>query len=240
MAECKRCGTGFTPSNGNQRYCTKRCQKAGELERHRAKLVPMTCAHCGAEFMGRRWHQKDAEHKRRYCSAGCDADAKRWRYIKRTSSPLDWRECQGCQQRFISRNGKDRCASCPRVTLRIRYSRSCDLCGSWLTTWQPHQRHCSRVCARRAMRDRYRTRLTGAFVEPVYRVKVYERDRWTCRLCGEPVDLTARVPDPLAPTLDHILPLALGGEHSYANAQCAHYRCNHLKGAKCEEQMVLI
>jgi 5-methylcytosine-specific restriction endonuclease McrA len=32
--------------------------------------------------------------------------------------------------------------------------------------------------------------------------------------------------------LDHIVPLARGGEHSYANTQPAHPTCNRRKGAK--------
>jgi 5-methylcytosine-specific restriction endonuclease McrA len=31
--------------------------------------------------------------------------------------------------------------------------------------------------------------------------------------------------------IDHVIPLARGGEHSYANAQAAHGPCNMRKGA---------
>lgn len=30
-------------------------------------------------------------------------------------------------------------------------------------------------------------------------------------------------------TLDHVIPLARGGEHSYSNVRCAHYWCNAIK-----------
>jgi 5-methylcytosine-specific restriction endonuclease McrA len=64
----------------------------------------------------------------------------------------------------------------------------------------------------------------------VFRRKVFERDGWTCRLCSKPVERDAQVPAYLAPTLDHILPLALGGLHEYSNVQCAHFICNSRKG----------
>jgi 5-methylcytosine-specific restriction endonuclease McrA len=57
------------------------------------------------------------------------------------------------------------------------------------------------------------------------------RDEDTCRICGEPVDFTRQPPHPSAATIDHVIPLSRGGEHSYGNTQLAHLRCNTTKGA---------
>ncbi|MCK4518139.1 HNH endonuclease [Candidatus Babeliales bacterium] len=38
------------------------------------------------------------------------------------------------------------------------------------------------------------------------------------------------VPHPLAVTIDHVIPLSCGGEHSYRNTQLACFRCNSIKG----------
>lgn len=65
----------------------------------------------------------------------------------------------------------------------------------------------------------------------VYRSKIFERDGWRCQLCRKPVRRTAVVPHPLAPTLDHIVPLAAGGLHEPANVQTAHFICNSVRGA---------
>jgi 5-methylcytosine-specific restriction endonuclease McrA len=35
---------------------------------------------------------------------------------------------------------------------------------------------------------------------------------------------------PTAPTVDHIIPLARGGSHTWDNVQLAHHLCNSLKG----------
>ena len=50
-----------------------------------------------------------------------------------------------------------------------------------------------------------------------------ERDDGECGICGEDVD-------PFSFSIDHVLALADGGDHSYANTQAAHLRCNQLKG----------
>lgn len=59
---------------------------------------------------------------------------------------------------------------------------------------------------------------------------LFERDNWTCQLCGDAVNPSLKYPDPMAATIDHIVPLVDGGEHSYANTQLAHALCNSLKG----------
>lgn len=76
----------------------------------------------------------------------------------------------------------------------------------------------------RAKTTRRRARQAGAFVEEVVRLVLLERDDGTCGICGGDVD-------PLDFHLDHIIPLAAGGEHSYANTQVAHPSCNVRKGA---------
>jgi 5-methylcytosine-specific restriction endonuclease McrA len=73
--------------------------------------------------------------------------------------------------------------------------------------------------------SRRRARLRGVKVENVDHAVVYERDGGVCGICGEPVDVTDF-------HVDHIVPIALGGEHSYANAQVAHPACNKRKGVR--------
>lgn len=80
-----------------------------------------------------------------------------------------------------------------------------------------------------ASKQRRRARKRDAFVADVSRSQIFERDRWTCQLCGKRVDRTAVAPQPLAPTLDHIVPLAVGGTHEPANVQLAHAQCNTSK-----------
>lgn len=64
-----------------------------------------------------------------------------------------------------------------------------------------------------------RARLRRAFVEPVDRLTLYERDGGVCGLCGSPVEVSDF-------HVDHVVPLSRGGEHSYANTQIAHPSCN--------------
>lgn len=56
-----------------------------------------------------------------------------------------------------------------------------------------------------------------------------------CALCGRPVDMSLRYPDPMSKTVDHIIPIALGGHPSdLSNLQLAHLSCNLAKSDRLE------
>lgn len=50
-----------------------------------------------------------------------------------------------------------------------------------------------------------------------------------CALCGRPIDLALRYPDPGAFTVDHILPTSHGGSDDYEQLRPAHFRCNRAR-----------
>lgn len=72
-------------------------------------------------------------------------------------------------------------------------------------------------------------RLGATVIEPFDREAVFERDGWTCYLCGLPVQRGVSAFDPDSATVDHVVPLSRGGEHSVRNARTAHLRCNSAK-----------
>ncbi len=67
-------------------------------------------------------------------------------------------------------------------------------------------------------------------VEKVVKRKVFERDRYKCWICLGPCTRKWTVGDPASPTVDHAIPVAKGGKHSYDNCRTAHAICNILKG----------
>jgi hypothetical protein len=122
-------------------------------------------------------------------------------------------------------------APAPKPSTRRWVAGSCHLCGSAYVAedYTNTARYCSTRCAKRADKDRYRARKRGAYVADVWRERIFQRDGWRCQLCRKKVRRDKVVPHPLAPVLDHIVPLARGGTHEPANTQCAHYLCNSFK-----------
>jgi hypothetical protein len=87
----------------------------------------------------------------------------------------------------------------------------------------------------RAKDARYKARAKGAaVVEVIDRAAIIARDKQRCHLCG------GHVPDGDV-TLDHIIPLSCGGDHTATNLAVAHRSCNCRKGARpANEQLRLV
>lgn len=62
------------------------------------------------------------------------------------------------------------------------------------------------------------------------RLEIYARGDWKCQLCFSPVRPDADPNHPRYPTLDHIVPRALGGSDGAENLRLACRQCNTLRG----------
>lgn len=82
-----------------------------------------------------------------------------------------------------------------------------------------------------------RKRIRENFVDDVKIEILIERDKGVCQLCNEPVLLDVHYQHPLSATNDHVIPISLGGEHSYANCQLAHRKCNTAKNNRVGGEM---
>jgi 5-methylcytosine-specific restriction endonuclease McrA len=61
--------------------------------------------------------------------------------------------------------------------------------------------------------------------------------RWgcVCYLCGDEVSFDRSLPLRNRPSIDHVVPIFHGGEHSVENCRVVHFSCNSAKGAKMFE-----
>lgn len=75
----------------------------------------------------------------------------------------------------------------------------------------------------RAPKRRRAERLRQAKRAPIDREAIFERDEWLCGICGEPVEADEA-------TLDHIVPISLGGADEPSNVRLAHFLCNSRRG----------
>lgn len=170
--------------------------------------APNTCEQCGATH----WHGP------KFCSRLCSRRAhnatesaramKRLRKQRaRARKIMDWR-CKDCG--CPTPQGSSRCN--PHADeYRLRTA------AEYRVRYRDTQR---------ASHARYRALKRKAMVERFLHVEIFERDGWLCQLCGLPIDRDAAWPHPMSVSLDHIVPLSLGGAHSRANTQCAHISCN--------------
>jgi len=123
----------------------------------------------------------------------------------------------------------------------------CEYCGKEFEheIYNQIPRFCSKRCSRLSwneanpnryfhmradQRHRRRARKYGNDVfQSIDPLLIYMRDGWRCGICGQIVDPTLKHPDPMSASLDHIIPLAVGGTHTRQNVQLAHMICNSSK-----------
>lgn len=196
----------------------------------------------------------------RYCSTTCSnrADADRRRKPPPAPSTRIWIvDCVECERAVVVRRSNARYCSrrCgerafrkahPRTSF-VGEERTCPRprCRAAFIQARPGQVYCTTRCynaeRRRNDKARRRARRRGVERETYRPLDIYERDRWTCGLCGKRIHRNQRAPHPLAPTIDHVIPMSLGGNDTKANVQAAHFLCNSIKGTSgCNSQLRLV
>ena len=65
--------------------------------------------------------------------------------------------------------------------------------------------------------------------DPELRTHLFERDGWTCHYCGDAVTTESA-------TLDHLVPVSMGGMNTAENLVAACFLCNSVKSGKTYEQ----
>lgn len=118
---------------------------------------------------------------------------------------------------------------------------SCKECGAPFVKAKHNSVFCSDECRRKAMNRRHDRRLKRASVidKNITLQKVYKRDKGRCWICGGKCDYNDYeirdghfVALKNYPSIDHVLPLAKGGNHTFENVRLAHCYCNTLKNDK--------
>ena len=258
--KCDWCGGGFCPPRRDSKHCTPLCRS-----RHREAMRPkgrdrrgaprpVACHGCGL-VVYRRASSGEAE---RYCSRRCNTDsmtrvASEKSALGRIAKAWRWRPCALVTAEVEALRRIASYSERPRLTLRpcglcgvdavgvLGYPRTCGSCKAQRSKEQ--SRAWRRTPSGRAHRKRSkvirraRVSIQSESIDPI---AVFDRDRWTCQLCGKRTPRRLRgkmVPD--APELDHIIPLALGGGHLWSNVQCACRDCNGRKGATTKGQLGL-
>lgn len=235
LVECVVCGN-TAQTKHPAKYCSQECRnkrprpnrKHSNSGKHSFK--EKTCKACSSVFIAR------GDNDRIFCSDACNAD---WRRI--TSKPPSFRILM--RKPVVKSTPSLECVSCGGARTPKPYDRKlCDECreANRLQTKERAKQTFKASGRKAAQRKARKLRLRGVSVESVNPLTVLERDKWTCQLCGVKTPKRLRgTYDDRAPEVDHIIPIAQGGEHSYRNTQCACRKCNLMKSGTAMGQMRL-
>lgn len=241
---CKQCGLllhGTAKQLSPRVFCSPQCN-AEDRKQHNIK----SCEICLKQFHRRLGGaQRSKGQESRYCSNTCKflsqrldeeevqrraASQERDRAIRAVATAL--RRLHRAKLRAIT--PVCTCSDCKCVFAPMRFERK-SVCAACLRHRANKLRRSAK--ARNKAVRRARLAINAERIDPY---EIFGRDRWKCQLCGISTPQSLRGSyDPRAPELDHVIPLALGGAHTWANVQCACRACNIRKGAKALGQLGL-
>lgn len=215
--KCLTCGSELPEEFGQRRYCGPGCRPR-----------------CKAEGCDEPYRSNDgycARHKSLVRKYGQPEGGYEW-----TPKSEEY-TCVVCGVVFPGENGRRKHCSNNCQVLDSTYKGNvpaldfeCALCGKHIVRNRRdalHQRSDKRLCdpCRRMKSKRHRSS-PGALAK---------RDGTDCGICGQPVDMDLAYPDLMRGSVDHIIPVALGGPLSDPeNLQLAHLRCNLIKQARAD------
>jgi len=153
------------------------------------------------------------EGRNRQCRKCFNRVSRDWKRADRRANGIGPRKrkvscLRGHRYSADRRPGRYDCAACRRIDPALK---------------RPPQTRAEYLLQKRKHQNNRRARQRDQFVESIDPTIVLARGNGRCGICQEPIDGAFEV--------DHIVPLARGGEHSYSNAQPAHPSCNRRKWA---------
>ena len=121
---------------------------------------------------------------------------------------------------------------------------SCTVCGTLFTTTNPRRFTCSSECSRKRANTlssrKHDKRITkDKRIDRIDLHDLFKRDDGVCHICGKQcnwndytVTDTTIIAGNWYPSVDHIVPVSLGGTDAWDNVMLAHRICNSIRGNK--------
>lgn len=201
---CALCGDMMENPRPARMYCGDLCRESAK----NGYSAPLSCADCGKRMRATRTSLPQGDAKCLTCRR--NAHGTQWRYVK-----------DGCR---------------------------CEVCVTAIR--EAARRHREKVHAEHGMsnvslwRMRYREKhghLPPGHVERrsdwlprAVRVSIYERDNWTCGICGDAIPRDVHSNDNQAASLDHIIPRSHGGSDDPSNLRASHRYCNTVRSNRVD------
>lgn len=254
--ECLECGTIFEASRSWQKYCTQKCkQRAESRRRRRDRHDDVLAATQAWRDKNKAYVLTYATQYRAEHAEEIKAKRRELRQLNPDKEPAEQRKAYWADPEKARKRRKDQYWADPERAAelhQIRYQanpeyfrkRSRDYYqlniegrreydrlyreanrekrGDW---WKANPEKS------KAYRHERQARKRGKPSEKIDIIAVFNRDNWTCQLCGEPVDPSASPRTSPSASLDHIIPVSHPDYpgHLWNNVQLAHYGCNSRK-----------
>lgn len=203
---CAICDSPYEAKTNRSKYCTTACKDKGK-----PSATGLNCSICNKPMVKGRTSQPQGQAAHRACRTGMAYPERGPGLVHGSSGYRRGCRCETCAEgqaqrmRLYADTVKARAGVNPSTLSRRKYR---DANGYWPQTGG------------------------SDWIDRTQRIAIYERDNWTCQICGEDIDRERHWNDDMAPSLDHIIPRShmLIPDHSQGNLRTAHRRCNAVRG----------
>ena len=219
---CQTCGMSFESVGRTRRkkYCSDKClnrrgrkDKTTSITKERfVWKVPRTCVWCFNEFM-------PGTHSDLLCSRQCKQGRAvhkvRFDLMDRCELPL----CKCGRPATPPKWKRHRQKSLGR-------SKTCDRCRA------------QKLREADLGRGQHKSSFRRSVVKNGEKIRTNDlvaRDGFDCQICNIVIDWAKRRERKWWPSLDHVIPISKGGQHTLDNTRMVHLGCNMKKGARLEE-----
>ena len=200
-------------ASGNKYARKKRIEEI--LDKNLSSPISISkCEHCSKVI------SKKGAKPKRFCSAECGKSHRAYILKGKVHKP------HKPYKRYILTDKECQCKRCGAVYIANRPGK-CEACKELIYR---ANKSISKLKREKTLRSVY--------VQKVDANKVFERDKWTCKQCDCKVQKVDIYKDNAA-ELDHIVPISLGGPHSYSNVQTLCRRCNKDKSNNYNGQLIM-
>ena len=234
-------------------FASLMCVTCDSAARHSARIdrQSRSCEQCGTAFV----KPRQSSTSGRFCSRPCAFAAKRQAAQNRRQQKqavLAEASVVRAEVRAVREAARQAALEDKRQTAPIQAT--CSDCSAPIVRQKRRLAYRCRRCTRRQVNARQRAlgrkhngrheqRAKAKGLPRDYSItpdKLFTRDGWRCQLCGRATPIKLKgLQHPSSPTIDHIIPIGLGGGHTWDNVQCACHACNQSKGAKPMGQLRL-
>jgi hypothetical protein len=256
---CWKCGIGLIVVKDGHKQC-KDCKEWKPLDQYKlekGKRPKPRCIECDKKFNVARSVNRDKEKvkaNQQRALAKKQAIRQETSWIGK-SSKIIVKQCEQCEKATTYKGtvGKRFCSvECSRKFVSVKFTGrklnrsikeySCRTCkSSFLSTTPGQCSECKEVAYKinkKAQKKKRRAALRTVAIQAVIDKKVFDRDKWKCCNCRCKVQKVDILRDNAA-EVDHIVPISLGGPHSYSNVQTLCRKCNQEKNNNYYGQLIL-
>ena len=195
------------------------------------------CAYCEQLFFPR----SEKGNRFSYCDFCFKKIKKMHKKGIKLITSLEVRECSWCLKVFNPKSKRSKCCSRHCTSSFNLYKRTTGLesrlsllivcsCGNLVGSRFKKCSSCFFKNRSKSMQRRLLAQRQGD--TGIHWRVVGDRDDWFCHLCGEEVLKKAGTAyEPFGATVDHLIPIAKDGTHTWGNVALAHRHCNVVRGA---------